>query len=135
MIAVGLTALVLGAGCATNPVLYPNAKLQDSGRPQAQGDIAYCRQMASDYVSSGGATAKEIGKDTVLGGAGGGAIGAVGGAIAGGRAGTGAAIGAATGALAGAMIGTVKSVGPSPAYKNYVDRCLYDKGYDVVGWQ
>jgi outer membrane lipoprotein SlyB len=66
-----------------------------------------------DYVSSGGATAKEIGKETAVGGLG----------------------GAATGATVGAVHGTVKSAEPSPIYKGFVDRCLRERGYEVIGWQ
>lgn len=132
-----LAAVALGAGCAhyQSPVLYPNAKLQAVGRPQAEADIAACRSLADDYVASGAATAKEIGKDTAVGGVGGAAIGAVAGAVSGGGAGRGAVIGAATGATAGAVHGTAKSVGPSPVYKGFVNRCLHERGYQVIGWQ
>ena len=129
--------VALGLGCAhsQSPVLYPNAKLETAGKAQAEADIAHCRQRADEYVSSGAATAKEVGKDTAVGGAGGAAVGAVAGAVSGGGAGRGAAIGAATGATAGAVHGAVKSSGPSPIYKNFVDRCLREKGYEVIGWQ
>ncbi len=132
-----LAVVVLGAGCARyqSPVLYPNAKLQTVGKAQAEADIAACRALADDYMTSGTSTAKEIGKDTAVGGLGGAAIGAVGGAVSGAGAGRGAAIGAATGATAGAVHGTARSVGPSPIYKGFVDRCLHDKGYQVIGWQ
>jgi len=36
---------------------------------------------------------------------------------------------------AGAVHGTVKSAGPSPIYKGFVDRCLRERGYEVIGWQ
>jgi hypothetical protein len=132
-----LMVVAVGVGCAhsQSPVLYPNAKLEQVGKAQADADIATCRQKADGYVSSGGATAKEVGKDTAVGGAGGAAVGAVAGAGSGGGAGRGAAIGAATGATAGAVHGAVKSAGPSPIYKNFVDHCLRDKGYQVIGWQ
>lgn len=132
-----LAAVALGAGCAhyQSPVLYPNAKLKEAGRAQADAEIAACRSLADDYTSSGTATAKEIGKDTAVGGLGGAAIGAVAGAVSGGGAGRGAAIGAATGATAGAVHGTVKSAGPSPIYRGFVDRCLRERGYEVIGWQ
>ena len=135
--AVVLTVVALGAGCAHSqgPVLYPNARLKEAGKAQADAEISACRSLADDYVSSGGARAKEIGKDTAVGGAGGAAIGAVAGAVSGGGAGRGAAIGAATGATAGAVHGTVKSAGPSPIYKGFVDRCLRERGYEVIGWQ
>jgi hypothetical protein len=44
-------------------------------------------------------------------------------------------VGAATGATAGAVRGAVKQTEPSPVYKQFVDRCLRERGYDVVGWQ
>ena len=116
-----LVAVTLAVGCshAQSPVLYPNAKLEQVGKAQVEADISTCRRRADEYVSSGGAaTAKEVGKDTAVGGAG-----------------RGAAIGAATGATAGAVHGAVKSSGPSPIYKNFVDRCLREKGYEVIGWQ
>ena len=132
-----LAALTIGAGCShlQSPVLYPNAKLEQVGKAQAEADIAACRQFADEYVSSGAATAKEVGKDTTVGGAGGAAVGAVAGAVSGGGAERGAAIGAATGATAGVVHGTVKSAGPSPIYKGFVDRCLQNMGYQVIGWQ
>ena len=128
-------ALAVGCSHAQSPVLYPNAKLEQVGKAQADADISACRERADDYVSSGAATAKEVGKDTAVGGAGGAAVGAVAGAVSGGGAGRGAAIGAATGATAGAVHGAVKSAGPSPIYKSFVDRCLREKGYEVIGWQ
>src|SRR2546428_9938641 len=82
VVAVGM----IGAACAhsQSPVLYPNAKLKEAGKAQADAEISACRSLADDYVSSGGARAKEIGKDTAVGGVGGAAIGAVAGAASGG---------------------------------------------------
>jgi len=133
--AVLLAVVVLGAGCAQKPVLYPNARLEDRGKAEAAGDIAYCRARADEDISTGAATAKQIGTETVVGGAGGAAIGAVAGAVSGGGAGRGAGIGAAVGATAGLLHGAIKSAGPSPIYKGYVDRCLSNMGYQVIGWQ
>lgn len=132
-----LAVILLGAACAhsQSPVLYPNAKLKEAGKDQAEAEISACRSLADDYTSSSAAKAKEIGKDTAVGGVGGAAVGAVGGAVSGGGAGRGAAIGAAVGATAGAVTGTAKSVGPSQVYKNFVDRCLRERGYEVIGWQ
>jgi hypothetical protein len=123
------------AGCATSqkPVLYPNAHLQRVGPEQAEHDIEACRQLASEYVES--SAAKEIGKGVAIGGAGGAAVGAAAGAVSGRGAGAGAAIGAAAGATAGAVRGAAKQTGPSPVYKQFVTRCLRERGYDVVGWQ
>jgi hypothetical protein len=115
-------------------VLYPNAKLSDVGQAEANRDIEACKQLAE----AGGANAApgqagRAASNTVVGGAAGGATGAVGGAILG-NAGRGAAFGAATGATAGLMRSIFSSPQPSGAYKNFVDRCLREKGYEPVGW-
>ena len=128
-VALGLT------GCASSqsPILYPNAHLKQVGQEQAELDIAACRELASQYVPS--AAGKEIAKDTAVGAVGGAAVGAVAGAVSGHGAGRGAAIGAATGGTAGGVHGAAKQTAPSPVYKNFVDRCLREKGYEVIGWQ
>ncbi len=130
----GLVALLL-AGCASAqaPVLYPNAKLKEVGKEQAERDIEACRTLADEYVKS--TAGKDIAKGAAVGGVAGAAVGAVGGAVSGRGAGVGAAVGAATGATAGAAHGAIKQTGPSPVYKRYVDRCLHERGYDVLGWQ
>lgn len=129
-----LVALAM-VGCARSqrPVLYPNVHMERVGREQAERDIEACRNLASKHVES--TAAKEIGKDAAIGAAGGAAIGAVGGAVTGQGAGTGATIGAATGGTAGAVHGAVKETEPSPLYKGFVNRCLRERGYDVIGWQ
>jgi len=131
-------ALIAGlalAGCARtqSPVLYPNAKLQQVGKEQAEQDIEACRTLADDWVQS--TAGKDIAKGTAVGAAGGAAVGAVAGAVSGRGAGTGAAVGAATGATAGAVHGAAKQTEPSPVYKQYVNRCLKERGYEVLGWQ
>jgi len=135
------TALVLFAtlglaACASPaPVLYPNPHHQAVGPAQAEQDIAECRQLALDAgASAGGNTAGNAATGTVAGGAMGAASGAVGGAISGG-AGRGAMIGAAVGATAGFLRGIFRPVGPSRAHVAYVNRCLFDRGYETVGWE
>lgn len=130
-----LAAAAALAGCARtqSPVLYPNAHLQQVGQEQANRDIEACRELASQNVPS--AAGKEIAKDAAAGATGGVAVGAVAGAVTGHGAGRGAAVGAATGGTAGAVHGTAKQVEPSHVYKNFVNRCLREKGYEVIGWQ
>ena len=107
-------------GCATaRPILYANPKYNEVGRDGAQRDIADCEQLA---------------KNAGAGAAG----GAVGGAIWG-SPGTGAAAGAAGGAVGGllwALFGSWASPPqPSEPYKNYVNQCLTDRGYQLAGWK
>lgn len=130
----GVLLLLAGCSSAPSPVLYPNAKLNEAGRAGADQDIEACKQMAA----AGGANpapgqASRAASNTAVGGAAGGATGAVGGAVLG-NAGRGAAFGAATGATAGLMRSIFSSPKPSGAYKNFVDRCLREKGYEPVGW-
>lgn len=130
----GILLLLAACGGPPSPVLYPNAKLNAVGQAGAEQDIAACMQMAE----AGGANpapsqASRSATGAAVGGAAGGATGAVGGAILG-NAGRGAAFGAATGATAGLMRSIFSRPKPSGAYKNFVDRCLRDKGYEPVGW-
>lgn len=126
-------SLLVSACAPKRPVLYPNSYLKQVGQPQAERDIDACIQMANDYKASGDRTkeiATETGKAAVVGGA----TGAVVGAIAG-SAGTGAAIGAAGGATAALGMGLMKSDEPDPIFKQFVDKCLSEKGYQAIGWR
>ena len=124
--------LGLCACAGPRPVLYPNAHLQTVGRTQADQDVADCRRLASEYVKSN--RGAQVAKSTGAGAAVGAAVGAATGAVFG-RAGRGAAAGAAGGGAGGFARGVIKSGQPSPVYRNFVDHCLRDRGYDVVGWQ
>jgi Glycine-zipper domain len=126
------------ASCAAGPkpILYPNERLKAVGQAQADQDIAECRELAADAGASAGSdNTRRAAGNTAAGGAIGGAAGAAGGAILG-NAGTGAAVGAATGATASLMRSIFSGGGgPSPAYRNFVDQCLRERGYDPVGWE
>ena len=47
----------------------------------------------------------------------------------------GAMVGAAGGATAGFLRGLFRRSPPSNAYKQFVQRCLKERGYDPVGWE
>jgi len=126
-------------GCATaRPVLYPNEKYQQVGTSGADRDIAECSQLADQAGATPGAgKAGQVAKDTGVGTVGGAAAGAVGGAIAG-SPGIGAAAGAASGAvwsLFSSMFAWMRPSQPSDVHKNYVNLCLANRGYQVVGWK
>ena len=133
VILIGIT-LLLTACSTTAPVIYQSKKTAQAGEQQLQQDIASCQAEADgkglEPTRSGSA---DLAENTVKGGAMGAATGAVGGAI-GGNAGRGAKYGAAAGATAGFLRNVFKGSKPNSTYRRYVERCLADLGYDVVGW-
>ena len=134
LLAILAVGLGLAACAGPSPVLYPNNHYQAVGKAAAERDIEDCRRLAdSAGADSGSSQAASTAGSTAAGGAIGGAAGAAGGAITG-AAGTGAAIGAASGAAAGLVRSLFTSGGPSQAYRNVVNRCLRERGYEPVGW-
>jgi outer membrane lipoprotein SlyB len=123
------------AGCsATRPVLYPNEHLNAVGRDAADRDIADCMALAeSAGANAGSGSAGHVATTTAVGAALGAATGVVGGAIVG-SPGTGAAVGAASGGTAGLLGGIFSRPQHSPAFENFVNRCLRDRGYEPMGW-
>jgi hypothetical protein len=129
-----LLALVgpLLVACATRPVVYPNQKLRESGQVAVEADTEACLAEADAYLERGHLpeTAKRTGEGAAVGGAVGAAVGAVSGGV--GR-------GAAAGAAGGAAHGLVRSLftwrDPDPVERRYVERCLAERGYDVIGWK
>ena len=126
---------ILLAACTgtPNPVLYPNAHLQTVGQAAAERDIAQCRQLAS---TSGVAEQRsgQVGSNAATGAAVGGASAGAWGLVRG-NAAENALAGAAAGAAAGTVRGAIKNSETSPVYKNFVQKCLRDRGYEVIGWQ
>jgi outer membrane lipoprotein SlyB len=127
-------------GCATaRPILYANPKYNEVGRDGAHRDIADCEQQAKNAGATpdqgrAARTATGVG----IGAGAGAAAGAVGGAIWG-SPGIGAGAGAASGVV-GSLLwmlfgGWATPAQPSGPYKNYVDQCLTDRGYQLVGWK
>jgi len=49
--------------------------------------------------------------------------------------GRGAGVGAAAGAAAGLVHGMIRASEPSPIFKNFVTRCLQERGYEIIGWE
>lgn len=99
--------LAAATGCAStqSPVLYPNATRTRVVRRGAEGAAV------------------------------GAAAGAAGAAVYGGDIGRAAGTGAAAGAAAGAVRGGFDAADPNPTYRRFVERCLRERGYDVIGWQ
>lgn len=142
-----VAALLLGGlalGCASGgntgrgwrnqqPQLYPNEHYRSVGAEAAQMDVSDCMYQA-DHGAPTDSVAKGAAVNTLGGAAGGAALGAIGGAI-GGNAGTGAAAGAAVGAAAGAGKTIYDTSKPQESYKGWVEACLRERGYEVIGWK
>ncbi len=121
--------LLMSYACSSKPVLYPNQALKSAGKGQAQKDIDQCLADADTYLES--PKAKKILGSTGKGALFGGAVGAVTGALTG-NFGQGLAHGAAIGGTAGAV---GESISPDELKRSYVNRCLAEKGYQVLGWE
>lgn len=124
-----LTFLLLFlVACASKPQLYPNQKLKSVGKEAAQKDIDKCIADADAYLES--SKGKQVAKGAGAGAAIGAAMGAVGGMFTG-NMGRGLVRGGAIGAAGGGAAGAVS---PDQLKRRYVNQCLAEKGYQVLGW-
>ena len=131
----GMVLALLAISCAPKPILYPNTHYRDVGQETADRDIEECTEMAKDAgATQSQGKSGQVAGNTAAGGAVGSAAGAVGGAVVG-HPGPGAMVGAASGATAGFLRGLFRRSPPSNAYKQFVQRCLKERGYDPVGWE
>ena len=97
-------------GCAAKrPVLYPNQQMKQAGEVKVKEEIDACIQLAQASGAKGD-KGEEIGK----------------------RAAGAAVVGAASGAL---VHGMMTSGEPDVIFRGFVERCLREKGYDVIGWR
>lgn len=123
-----LFLLLLLVSCASRPKLYPNHKLKEVGKEASEKDIDRCMADADSYLESskGKQVAKGAGAGAVIGGA----MGAVTGMFTG-NMGRGLVRGSAIGAAGGGAAGAVS---PDQLKRRYVNQCLAEKGYQVLGW-
>jgi len=126
-----IALLLVGCG-AQQPTLYPNDHLNKVGAAQAEADIAECSALADQYVKSG--KGAKVAKQAAVSAGTGAAVGGVVGAIEG-NAGTRAAQGAAGAATAVLVSSAFRAKEPTPMFKNYVNTCLGERGYRVLGWE
>jgi outer membrane lipoprotein SlyB len=114
--------------CSSKPKLYPNEKFKAAGKTQADKDIKKCMAEADEYLES--SKGKQVAKGAGTGAAIGAAMGAVGGLFTG-NFGGGLVRGGAVGAAGGAAYG---GMSPDQIKHQFVNQCLSDKGYQVIGW-
>lgn len=123
-----LVIVILFVSCASKPQLYPNQKLKSVGKEASKKDIDQCIADADEYLES--SKGKQVAKGAGTGAAIGAAMGAVGGMFTG-NFGRGLVRGGAIGAAGGGAAGAVS---PDELKRRYVNQCLADKGYQVIGW-
>ncbi len=127
--AVFLLGCCLGlSACSTSrAVVY-------GGGSVAQTDIDACERLAR-RAGADGNRAGQVARDTAVGAAAGGAATGIYGAVRGySDVGNRAAAGASAGAAVGMIRSVVRTSEPNSTFKAYVNRCLRERGYDVVGW-
>ena len=124
------------ASPSAKPVLYPNATLSRVGEAQGRAEVDACVARALQAGLTADQNNNEVGRRAGEGAATAGVASAVGALITGRgsdvlRAG---AAGAAIGGSAGAVSGAFNGSQPNPVYRQFVQRCLSEKGFDVIGW-
>ncbi len=134
-----VVASVLVAGCATpiaKPAFYPNAHYQRVGAAQAQADAQACAELAnqSDVGAVNKVDAVRVG---AAGAAGVAVAGTVGSVLKGNKPNVKniAAGAAAVGAGGAAATAAGQSVGGSSLFRQFVQQCLAERGYQVIGWR
>ncbi|HLW57689.1 MAG TPA: hypothetical protein VKY27_09910 [Bacteriovoracaceae bacterium] len=123
-----LLILFLVIGCASKPTLYPNSHYKAVGKDKAQEAVNQCMKESEEYLKN--SKAKQVGKSAGVGAA----IGAAWGAATGiftGDYGRGLVRGATVGGAVGATSGAVS---PDQMKRRYVNQCLAEKGFQVIGW-
>jgi outer membrane lipoprotein SlyB len=133
-----IMCLSLIACAGPEPMLRSNAKFQLQGREAAKLDVAACQQKieATGLKPGTGNRSGNVAAGAGLGLISGAAIGASSGLIGGVPGVTiGAAVGGALGVIIGSVSGAYRPLDPDPPYADAVVRCLFEKGYDVSGWQ
>jgi uncharacterized membrane protein len=123
-----LLLFLIASSCATRPHLYPNDTVKKRGLAASEADVDLCMKNADAYLQSskGKAILKSAGSGALVGGA----MGTVAGLFTGNIV-RNATLGAAMGGAGGAVQGAIT---PDQLKHNYVNKCLTDKGYHVLGW-
>ena len=134
VVLVAATGITACASSAKRPVLYPNSHLNQVGDHVARQDINACMELARSSAVDENKDG-QVGSKAAGGAAIGGASSAAWGLVRGGDVANRALAGAAAGATAGAVSGGLQSTETSPVFMNFVNKCLSDKGYSVIGWQ
>ena len=126
-------AFLFSACAKKQPVLYPNATYNSVGETAARADIDDCMRLAAEHGHATD-TGKNVAKSTGVGAAVGAAVGGAVGLVTG-NPGRGLAAGADGGGAGGLARGAMNSGDPDEIERRFVEQCLRDKGYQVIGWK
>jgi outer membrane lipoprotein SlyB len=139
-----IAAVAALAACASTgpqsssarPVLYPNDAFNRMGSQAAQAQVQACEGKAIDAGLTPRIEDNAVGRGAVRGAAVGGTLGAVAGIFNGGigRVAENAAKGAVAGGATGAVSESFNNDKPNPIYRNFVSRCVQERGLEVIGW-
>lgn len=127
-----LTALAFDT--VQRPILYPNAHYEAMGQAAAQEDIEMCWTLAREAGASESGEA-QLSEQAAGDAASLAVAGAAAAAVLGGDPHRAAEAGAAAGGAASFAAGMMLQKNPPPVFRGIVERCLFEKGYDVAGWE
>jgi outer membrane lipoprotein SlyB len=139
--AVAVAALL--TGCATGarspdarPVLYPNAALTKIGDAAAKAEVDACVGKAQAAGLKSNDDNNAVGQGAARGAAMAGVAGVVGSLVTGRGIEGALKQGAATAAVGGAVgaTGGAFQNQPNQTYRHFVQRCVSEKGLEVIGW-
>lgn len=116
------------------PILYPNAHYETMGIVSAQADIEDCWTLARETGANENSD-DQVSQDAANDAATLAVAGAAAAAVLGGDPHRAAIAGAAGGGAASFLAGRVYQNDPPPVFRQIVERCLFEKGYEVAGWE
>ncbi len=116
------------------PILYPNAHYEVMGKATAMADIEVCWELARKSGASEN-SGDQVAEDAAGDAAALAVAGAAAAAALGGDPHRAAVAGATGGAAASFAAGMAWQINPPPVFRGIVERCLFEKGYEVAGWE
>jgi hypothetical protein len=132
---VSLSAVLAGCASLSAPVVYDPAASPDRAA-RAQADLQACRAQAESAVGVNGLGGAKVASATGKRGGSEFVAEAVEQLVSGSRNAWEKARGAAAGAVAGGAVSVALNWNePDGVYRGFVDRCMKDRGHQVLGWR
>jgi hypothetical protein len=126
-------ALALGACATSAPVVYPKA---NAAPARVAADTEQCRRQATEAVGLNGRNTGSLARSAGQAGTVGFVAAAVGSLVAGSKDAWQKARGAAAGGASGIATKVLLEWNePDEVHQEYVERCMKQRGHDVLGWR